>query len=150
MLKTKKSVLLGIGLIIVISVFVYYRYAKDIFQSWKQEEVVAKPGMAGTTGAPGFSLKELSAVVSYEASEGKTDSLRFVVVVDKEGAIQEIRTLDAASGEVPEKKKEFNEQINVVLKGKKLSELTTIDKVGTSTLTTNAFNQVLGDLQSGL
>lgn len=150
MLKTKKSVLLIVGLIVLVSVFVYYRYAKDILQSSKQQEVMVKPGMAGTPGAGEPTLRDLSAIVSYEVPGDKVDTLRFVVTVDKTGTIQSIQTLEAASGEVPEKKKEFNDQINVILKGKKLSELLAIDKVGTSSMTTDAFNKALPQLQAGL
>lgn len=150
MLKTKKSVLLGVGLVVLVSVFVYYRYAKEVLQSSKQEEVVVKPGMAGTPGAGSPALRELSAIVSYEVPGEKVDTLRFVVTVNTEGMIQSIQTLDAASGQVPEKKKEFNDQINVLLKGKKLSELGAIDKVGTSSLTTDAFNKGLPQLQAAL
>lgn len=143
MLKTKKSVLLIVGLIVAISIFAYYRYTKDLFQPFKQDEVVVKPDTYEST-------RGVSAVVSYDPVEGKTDTLRFVVTVDQMGQIQNIQTLDAASGEVPEKKKEFNEQINVILKGKKLSELSAIDKVGTSSLTTRAFNEALPELQAAL
>lgn len=143
MLKTKKSVLLIVGLIVAISIFAYYRYTKDLFQPFKQDEVVVKPDTYEST-------RGVSAVVSYDPVEGKTDTLRFVVTVDQMGQIQNIQTLDAASGEVPEKKKEFNEQINVILKGKKLSELSAIDKVGTSSLTTKAFNEALPELQAAL
>ena len=149
MLKTKKSVLLVVGLIVLVSVFVYYRYAKEILQSSKQE-VMVKPGMAGTPGAGEPTLRDLSAIVSYEVPGDKVDTLRFVVTVDKAGTIQSIQTLEAASGEIPEKKKEFNDQINVILKGKKLSELSAIDKVGTSSMTTDAFNKALPQLQAGL
>lgn len=143
MLKTKKSVLLIVGLIVAISIFAYYRYTKDLFQPFKQDEVVVKSDTYEST-------RGVSAVVSYDPVEGKTDTLRFVVTVDQMGQIQNIQTLDAASGEVPEKKKEFNEQINVILKGKKLSELSAIDKVGTSSLTTKAFNDALPELQAAL
>ncbi len=57
---------------------------------------------------------------------------------------------DPETGEIPEKKKEFNDQVNVILKGKKLSELTKIDKVGKSTLTTDAFNSVIDELKAQL
>lgn len=139
MLKTKKSVLLVIGFIVVISIFVYYQYAKNVLMRSSKQEVAVQPNS-----------KEVDAVVSYDAYEGKIDTLRFVVLVDRTGMIQEIKTLDAATNEVPEKKKEFNEQVNVLLKGKKLAELTTIDKVGTSSKTTEAFNKALGELKSEL
>jgi len=150
MLKTKKSVLLIVGLVVLVSVFVYYRYTKEILQSSKQQAVMVKPGMTGTPGAGEPALRDLSAITSYEVPGDKVETLRFVVTVDQAGVIQNIQTFDAASGEVPEKKKEFNEQISMILKGKKLSELSAIDKVGTSSITTNAFNKALPQMQAGL
>ncbi len=139
-MKVKNSVALALAVVIVGSVFVYYRYAEDTFQAMKPKEV----------STPVADTKEVSAVITY-GEEGKySDTLRFVVVVDKMGAIQEIKTLEDATGEVPEKKKEFNELVNVQLKGKKLSEMTPIDKVGKSTMTTNAFNDALPKLKAAL
>lgn len=142
MLKTKKCGLFFVAVIVVASVFVYYRYAKDVLQVGKQEEV-AQPKAVATS-------KEVSAVVTYATPGDEPDTLRFVVTLDQTGLIQNIQTLDATTNEVPAKKKEFNDQINVILKGKKLSELTAIDKVGKSSLTTTAFNSALGDLQKAL
>jgi hypothetical protein len=92
----------------------------------------------------------VSAVITYGEPGKYSDTLRFVVVVDGEGAIQEIQTLEDATGEVPEKKKEFNELVNVLLKGKKLADLSAIDKVGKSSMTTKAFNDALPTLQAAL
>lgn len=141
MVKTKVRVAFGLAVVIVATVFVYYRYAKDIIVM-PQGTSVTEPEMMGT--------KELSSVVTYDAYEGKMDTLRFVVVVDSEGTIVEIKTLEASTGEVPEKKKEFNSEVNVLLKGKKLSELKAIDKVGESSKTTEAFNKALPEIQAAL
>lgn len=143
MLKTKKCGLFFVALVVVVSVFVYYRYAKDILQVGKQEEAATQSKAVATS-------KEVSAVVTYATPGDEPDVLRFVVTVNAEGMIQNIQTLDAETNEIPAKKKEFNDQINVILAGKKLSELTAIDKVGKSSLTTTAFNSALGDLQKAL
>lgn len=145
-MKIKKSSLL-IAAVVVSSIFVYYRYTKEVLQSGKEQAstMVVRDESVNTPG-----LKEVSAEVTYDTPGDYPDHLRFVVVLDGEGAIQSIQTFDAETGEVPEKKKEFTEQINVLLKGKKLSELSAIDKVGKSSLTTDAFNQALGDLKAKL
>lgn len=151
MSRTKKVSLFLIATTIVVTVFVYYRYSQNAFLSSKQDEVIVKPGMAGTPSAPVTpEFRDVNAVVKYEVPNDKFDTLRFVVTVSKDGTIQKIQTFDAATGEAPEKKKEFTEQINVILKGKKLSDLEAIDKVGTSSLTTTAFNSALGDLKKAL
>ncbi len=138
MSNTKKFSLVLIGAVVIGSIFVYYRYAEDMLQASREEML---PPVTG---------KQSSAVVTYDAYEGKMDTLRFVVTVDGSGAIETIQTLDAATGEVPEKKKEFNDLVNVQLKGKKLSELTAIDKVGGSSKTTEAFNRAIPELQKGM
>lgn len=143
-MKTKKSSVL-IAAVVVLSIFVYYRYAKEVLVT-KQEEVVSER----LESAEVSGLKTVSAEVTYDTPGDYPDSLRFVVTVDSDGMIQSIQTFDAETGEVPEKKKEFTEQVNVALKGKKLSELSAIDKVGKSSLTTTAFNQALGDLKAQL
>lgn len=135
----------AIAVVLVVTAVVYYRYVVSVFPAAKLEtspmaatEVVAnKP-------------KEISAVVSYEVPGDKIDHLRFVVTLDASGMIEQIQTLDDKTNEIPEKKKEFNDQVNVILKGKKLSELAAIDKVGQSTLTTDAFNSVLDKLKAQL
>lgn len=136
-MKTRKSSVV-IALVVLVSVFVYYRYARDVFQDVRFQNFFM--------GTP----KDVSADVTYETAPGKWDHLRFVVTVDGFGRIQNIQTLDFETGQIPEKKKEFNEQVNVILKGKKLSELSAIDKVGSSSLTTKAFNDSLGKLQAEL
>lgn len=151
MFKTKKSTWL-IALVVLVGVFAYYQFAKDFFQSDKREM-----GSSADTTPPvkkveelAVGMREVSGTVSYETPNGGTDNLRFVVTVDKDGIIQSVQTLDAETNEVPEKKKEFNAEVNVILKGKKLSELTAIDKVGKSSLTTKAFNDSLDQLKAAL
>lgn len=146
MWKMKKSTAL-IALVVVVSVFVYYRYAQQVLAPSKEEaNTPAAPKKMEDAAAQGW--KEVSAEVSYSTPGDSVDHLRFVVSLDKQGVIQQIQTLDAETNEIPEKKQEFNDQINGILKGKKLSELTAIDKVGKSSLTTDAFNQALSKLQS--
>lgn len=133
--------IIAIAVVLAVTAGVFWNKILGIFQPmWpgSQSEVVMKKP------------KELSAVVTYEVPGDKQDTLRFVVTLDSAGLIEQIQTLDAKTNEVPEKKKEFNSEVNVILKGQKLSELKAIDKVGKSTLTTAAFNEALGKLQAQL
>lgn len=139
MQKIPKSLVL-IAFVLVVTVAIYYRQAASIFRSMKPETV---PAPVAVMDKP----REVSATVSYEVPGDKVDHLRFVVTLDAAGMIEQIQTLDAETNEVPEKKKDFNSEVNVILKGKKLSELTAIDKVGQSSLTTWAFNDAIKDLQ---
>lgn len=141
MSKVRSYGIFLIASVIVVTVFVYYKYTKDMFFPVR-EGVMSAGEQSG--------VKSVSAVVTYDAYEGKMDTLRFVVLLNQSGAIEDIQTLDLATNEVPEKKKEFNAQVNELLKGKKLSELTAIDKVGESSRTTEAFNKVLPELQAAL
>lgn len=143
MSKTNKVITL-IATVLVVSVFVYYRYAADILQVNRNESPVP---MVETLPV---GTKKVSAEIKYMATEDKEDFLRFEVTVDKDGLITDVATLDAKTGEVPEKKKEFNKGLLVVIKGKKLSELSAVDKVGTSSYTTTAFNNVIDQLKAQL
>jgi len=147
MSKTRSYGIFLIASVIVVTVFVYYRYTQDMLSPTRENEVSIRSGMPVGEQPE---MKSVSAVVTYDAYEGKMDTLRFVVSLDQAGGIQGIKTLDAVTNEIPEKKKEFNDRVNVILKGKKLSELTAIDKVGESSRTTEAFNKVLPELQAAL
>lgn len=136
--------IIAIAVVLVVTGAVFYFMFVNKFQRKSPEAVMPQTTPVVST------KRELSTEVSYEVPGDKLDHLRFVVVVDLEGRIESIETLDAATREVPEKKKEFNEQVNVILKGKKLAELSKIDKVGKSTLTTEAFNSALTALRAQL
>lgn len=138
----KKRVLLLIGGVLLLSAFVYYRFAKDVLWGTKNEQLMTVKDEAVT--------RKVSGEATYPTPGDYDDHLRFVVTIDANGIIQNIQTLDADTNEIPPKKVEFTEQINVILKGKKLSELTKIDKVGKSTLTTDGFNAALPQLQASL
>ncbi|MBP6929545.1 MAG: FMN-binding protein [Candidatus Moranbacteria bacterium] len=143
MLKIQKHIVL-IAVVIVLTVVAYYQYAKNIFRANREGDVM--PSMT----VPVADNREVSAVVKYMATEDKQDTLRFILTLNKDGVITGVTTLDAETNEVPEKKKPFNEGLSVVIIGKKLSELTAVDKIGTSTYTTTAFNSVIDQLKAQL
>lgn len=144
----KKRVLMLIGGVVLISIFAYYRSAKEIIWGTKNEQADSEANKNELV--QGRNTRDISAEASYPTPGDYDDNLRFIVTIDTDGVIQKIQTLDAETNQVPAKKVEFTEQINAILKGKKLSELTQIDKVGKSSLTTDAFNSALAKLQASI
>ena len=144
MFKRKGGVL--IALVVLISIFVYYRYAVKVFPANKPEESEQQ----GVANKLSQGYREVSAVVTYNATEDKKDTLKFVITVNKDGLITALQTLDAETGKIAGKKIKFNNTVEMAIAGKKLSSLTAVDKVASSTLTTEAFNSVLELMKSQL
>ncbi len=94
--------------------------------------------------------REISTLVAYDVPNGGGHNTRFSVFVDQDGLITDVKSLDElyASLESQIKLDEFSENLLKIIKGKKLSELENVDRVGTSSLTTNAFNSGLENLKS--
>jgi len=143
MSNTKKNIIVAVC-VVALSVSVYYWYATQVIGvKVDTDDKTALP----TAGVTVPELRKLTAIKKYNATEDKQDTLQFVVTVDKEGVITDVLTLDAETKKVPEKKKAFNEGLVKVLKGKKMSEVGPVDKIGTSTYTTDAFNSVIDILK---
>lgn len=82
-------------------------------------------------------------------SPGGEEAVRFTLVVDEDGVIEEATTdVLAKSPTSILRQTSFAEAFPTVLVGKKLSELTNVDRIGGSSLTTAAFNKSLADLQA--
>lgn len=93
-------------------------------------------------------IKDVSAVATYAIPNGE-DKVKFTLTLDKDGIIMGVKSTDVIKpDEVNSNLEKFNNGLEVVIKGKKLSELNNVDKVGTSSLTTDAFNKVLGELKA--
>jgi hypothetical protein len=96
------------------------------------------------------SMRELSVSTSYKSPAGE-DKVGFTVVVDQDNVIIDVKTSVLTEHEISKKRQEsFAAEIPSVLKGKKLSELAKIDRVGGSSLTTGAFNNSLEQLKAQL
>lgn len=94
--------------------------------------------------------REISSIQSY-TTPGGTDRLRFTLTVDASGVITDVKTTDMLDPNAANANLEkFSGGLTIVIKGKKLSELTSVDKIGTSSLTTAAFNKALPELQKQL
>ena len=94
--------------------------------------------------------KEVMVKTSYQNPAG-ADDVRFTLVVDAAGTIVDAKTDVLAIHDISMKRQTaFAEGFTAAVKGKKLSELTAIDRVGGSSLTTKAFNESLAELKAGL
>ncbi|HCJ45868.1 MAG: hypothetical protein GW815_03265 [Candidatus Moranbacteria bacterium] len=145
--KIKKGIIL-IAVVVVATAFVYYGYFLKVIQNWRDGDDDDIP-VSGVTASESFvEVRKVSAEVSYMATEDKQDTLRFVLSLDENNVITHLTTLDAKTGEVPEKKKNFTEQASAMIVGKKLSALSQIDNVAKSSYTTQAFNSVIDKLKS--
>lgn len=105
------------------------------------------PEVMATETATG---KKLSVVTRYQ-NPGGSDEVGFDVVVDKNGVITEaVANVLAVNATSKLRQGAFAKDFPAAMKGKKLSELTKIDRVGGSSLTTGAFNTILPSLKAQL
>lgn len=94
--------------------------------------------------------KELTVTTSYK-SPAADEKVGFTLVVDEDGVITDAKTEVLTTQPISiERQTKFAEGLPAAVKGKKLSELTKIDRVGGSSLTTGAFNAALKDLKAQL
>lgn len=136
----------AIATVIVLSGAVFYFYAERLWQGFfPMAEAPTTPVVA-----PPQKKGEVSAEVTYEVPEASlTHHVKFTLLLDDAGAITEAKMVELPKEESSEKQKEFGQNLTIMVKGKKLTELTQVDKVGKSTLTTDAFNSVIDELKTG-
>lgn len=105
--------------------------------------------METMTEAP-KAAKSVTAKTSYKNPSGE-DAVGFTLSVDAMGTIVDAKTDILATNDISKKRQTaFAEGLPAAVKGKKLSELSSIDKVGGSSLTTKSFNDALAQLKSQL
>jgi hypothetical protein len=94
--------------------------------------------------------RDISVTTTYTNPAGE-DQIRFILMVDDTGVILDAKTEILATHDVSKKRQmAFAEGLPAVVNGKKLSQLTGIDRVGASSLTTQAFNSSINQLKSQL
>lgn len=131
-LFNKRNIIIGILVLGVVAVF-SYRYA-----------FVTRDTDRDSTALP----REVSTAVSYETPKG-TDRVRFILGLDSDGLVISVATTDVLTGDkTNEKLQTFSNNLLLIIQGKKLAELESIDRVGTSSLTTSAFNKALPALKA--
>jgi len=133
---------------VVIGLVAFYRFYPRVPETTMPEEVAVTSELPPPPRAEVLAdgTRRASAVTTYEVPDG-SDHVRFSVIVDAEGTILGVALEEAETHVVSEHQKEFADELTHVIAGKKLSELTTLDKVGKSSLTTQAFNSVIAELQ---
>lgn len=112
------------------------------------ESATPAPVTAPTAAPAQATAKKLSLNTSYGSPAGP-EEVGFVVTVDANGVIASAETIvKAADDKSINYQKSFQAGLPGAVVGKKLSDLTSIDKVGKASLTTNSFNASLAKLKS--
>jgi hypothetical protein len=95
-------------------------------------------------------LREVSTLVAYNVPNGGHNTL-FSVFIDQDGNVANVTSVDdGTSLENQIKLNNFSKDLVKIIRGKKLSELEDVDIVGTSSITTKAFNEALPKLKAQL
>ncbi len=103
-----------------------------------------------TTATPPAGQKNLSVQTHY-SNPGGGDDVAFMLMVDANGVITQATTEVLAHNDISKMRQAaFAAELPKVIVGKKLSDLSSIDRVGGSSLTTKAFNDVLPQLKAQL
>jgi len=103
---------------------------------------------ANNMRSPVSGEKMLKSQQTYSSPAGD-EKVAFTIYVDASGVVTEaVTTVEAKAPISVTRQKSFASELPSVIKGKKLSELTKIDRVGGSSLTTGAFNKALTDLKT--
>jgi len=104
-----------------------------------------------TEKIPAFDEQKTVSVQREYQNPSGTDRIGFSVIVDKDDVIMDTAVDVLASHEVSiERQEAFSKELPKALKGKKLKDIESIETVGGSALTTDAFNDSLEDLKSQL
>jgi hypothetical protein len=94
--------------------------------------------------------KKVSVTRTYQ-SPGGPEQVAFSVTVDESGIITDAQT--QVLGKSPTtimRQESFAKEMPIALKGKKLSDLEKVDRIGGSSLTTGAFNAALSEMKAQL
>ena len=142
-MNTKKGVII-IAIVVFAVAAVYYRFFV------KTAETSTGVEQTPTTESNLVVTREVSAVAAYKTPKGE-DKVRFTLGLGRDGVIVSVKTTDVLKNdEISENLAKFSANLLLAIKGKKLSELQAVDRVGTSSLTTAAFNSALDELKAQL
>ena len=160
----KKSAMIGV--FIIAAVLAVWKFAWEPYAQRIEENMAATPtvevipsAVPVTTGASASAAPSPAVATAPNTRSVKTvygnpageDPVGFNIRVDDNGIITEVKVDILAENSTSKNRQEsFATGLPQVIIGKKLSELTAIDKVGGSSLTTNAFNASLEKLKSGV
>jgi predicted NUDIX family NTP pyrophosphohydrolase len=140
---------LSLALVVIIMILGY----QVVMKKDDASVVAVIPTNTQETGAPiaatpELTTKSLSTVATYTDPSGEV-KVGFTVVIDQNGTIVDATTEVLGTNDITKiRQNAFAEEFPTAVKGKKLSELTAIDRVGGSSLTTKAFNDSLTVLKA--
>lgn len=127
-MKTKRGLIIATVVVVIVAVIYYRFYLK------KESSTPI--------------LREVSTTSTYKVPNGE-NNVRFTLLLNSSGVVVGVKSTDIRnSAAINEKLTEFSNNLLVIIKGKKLSELTAVDRVGKSSITTTAFNNALGALKA--
>lgn len=147
---------LSIGIVsaLLLTAYFYLDIQKTATESVQLTPVAAPaettPSEANLPSAsPEAVTQKLTRVETSYQSPGGEEKVAFSLIVDREGIITDATT--EVLGKNPTtimRQESFAKDFPAALKGKKLSALTEVDRIGGSSLTTGAFNAALDDLKA--
>lgn len=135
-----RTTILSFGIILAAVAFVVF----NLIQGEQARQAVTD----GENQEQSAEYRELTEIVTFNYPGG-THNIEFKIAVDATGTIQHIVGADvdpANQGKVAD----FVTAVNEMLVGQTLSEVETLGKVGTASLTTAAFNESLAKMQAKL
>lgn len=141
-LKNPRSLIIA-AIAVAAVALLSYRYVPALVQARSDAAQTATDTNPAAT-------REVSTVATYQ-SPGGTDKVRFTIGLDAGGRVISVKSTDALKGdEVSDNLAKFSTGLLLVIRGKKLSEVTAVDRIGKSSLTTAAFNASLPALKAQL
>lgn len=160
MSNTKSAFLIAVLIVLAIFGYQFAMKPEETLSTNKEngeESPLAVTPESPVVSAPTPTTNELSVgerkirtEVTYIDPSGET-KVAFVLIVDKDGIIVDAPTEILATNPIAiQRQTAFAKDLPAAVKGKKLSELTAIDRVGGSSLTTKAFNDALATLKANI
>ncbi|MEK7156412.1 MAG: hypothetical protein AAB790_01235 [Patescibacteria group bacterium] len=141
-LKNRRNIIIA-AIAVVALILLSYRFLPALLSA-------RTDGARAADGSENVATREVSTIATYEAPSG-TDKVRFTIGLDTGGRVISVKSTDALKGDtVTDNLTKFSDGLLLVIKGKKLSELSAVDKIGKSSLTTAAFNASLPALKAQL
>jgi len=137
-MKKRDKIVTSVILLVAV-VFFVYRYItmdKPVVEETQQTD-------------DAMALRKLSAENYYDVP-GKIRQVRYNIFIDAEGVIQEVSADDLNDPTHQGKMDEFAAELLPMVKGQKLSDIQSLDMVGTSSLTTKSFNAILPELRASI
>jgi hypothetical protein len=105
---------------------------------------------SSVSATPPAGQKNLTVQTHY-SNPGGGDDVAFMLMVDGNGVITQAVTEVLAHNDISKMRQNaFATELPKVIVGKKLSDLSSVDRVGGSSLTTKAFNEALPQLKAQL